>query len=229
MHGTISEMTTTIDAQEFLEQLGPTLFNGKLEDAAGAIRKRWNPEQITQLLQSPCPDVRKVAALGLALVGDRSTVRPLAIALHDPDQMVNQLAEHALWTIWFRLGKPEAVRLVKLGNRHLQHNNHYCAIEQFGHAIELDADFPEAYNQLAIALYLSDRFEDAVKNCRAALARMPEHFGAMASMGHSYAHLGCWGQAKKCYRLALAIHPRLEGIQASLTQINALLKETDAA
>jgi Tfp pilus assembly protein PilF len=47
----------------------------------------------------------------------------------------------------------------------------------------------------------------------------------MAGMGHCYAHQGQWRQARHCYRLALAIHPRLEGIQTSLDQIEQLLRE----
>jgi len=52
---------------------------------------------------------------------------------------------------------------------------------------------------------------------------MPQHFGAMSGMGHCHAHLCQWGEARHAYRLALAIHPRLEGIQVSLDQIEQLL------
>ena len=58
-----------------------------------------------------------------------------------------------------------------------------------------------------------------------ALAIVPQHFGAMSGMGHCHAHMEQWRQAKHCYRLALAIHPRLEGIQTSLEQIDQLLRE----
>ena len=172
--------------------------------------------------------MRKLAALALYLVGDRGAVSPLAVALHDADPMVTQVAEHALWSIWFRLGKPSAVRFVQCGSHHLQHNNACCAIERFTQAIQDDPTFAEAYNQRAIASYLSEHFEKAIADCKAALALMPQHFGAMSGMGHCYAHLGQWREAKHSYRLALAIHPRLEGTQASLDQINRLLHENPA-
>lgn len=225
MRTTPHQTVSTIDSQEFIQQMRPALCGGKLEDAAGLVRQRWSVHQISDLLSQPCTDLRKMAALALSLTGDRSSIRPLAVALHDQDPMVAQVAEHALWSIWFRLGKPSAVKLVKQGNRHLQHENHFCAIEKYSQAIEHDPQFAEAWNQRAIAAYLSDHFEKAIEDCRRTLALMPEHFGAMAGMGHCHAHLGRWSEARKCYRLALAIHPRLEGIESSLRQIERLMHE----
>ncbi len=152
-------------------------------------------------------------------------MQPLAVTLHDGDAMVSQVAEHALWSIWFRLGKPRAVCLVKAGNTHMHHGNYVCAIEKFTQALQEDQQFAEAYNQRAIAYYLSERFADSIADCKSALARMPQHFGAMSGMGHCHAHLSQWRPARHCYRLALAIHPRQEGIQVSLQQIEQLLSE----
>jgi hypothetical protein len=42
----------------------------------------------------------------------------------------------------------------------------------------------------------------------------------MAGMGHCHAHSKRYEQARHCYRLALAINPRLEGVEASLKQID---------
>ena len=214
---------TVIDAEEFISTLQPSLSQGRLAEALEYVRNRWTCPQILSLLEHKSPDVRKVAALALSLVGDRSAIIPLAIALHDKDAMVSQMAEHGLWAIWFRLGKPAAVNLVKCGNSHMHHGNNECAIEKFSQALNEDPTFAEAYNQRAIAHYLNERFEESIADCKAALALMPQHFGAMSGMGHCYAHLGQWSEAKRCYRLTLAIHPRLEGIEASLQQIDQLL------
>jgi tetratricopeptide (TPR) repeat protein len=225
MRSSPSLSSTTIDADEFLAKLQPVLSSGNLQNALECVQIRWTSCQICTLLKDPAPDVRKLAALALSLVGDRRAVLPLAIALHDPDPMVTQVAEHALWSIWFRLGKPAAVRLVQCGSHHLQHNNPCCAIERFTQAIQEDPGFAEAYNQRAIVWYLSEHYAKAIADCEATLALLPQHFGAMSGMGHCHAHLGQWREAKHCYRLALAIHPRLDGIQASLDQINRLLRE----
>ncbi|MCL2641298.1 MAG: tetratricopeptide repeat protein [Phycisphaerales bacterium] len=169
--------------------------------------------------------------LALALVGDRSAVEPLAKVLHDRDVTVSQVAEHALWTLWFRLGKQRAVHLVKNGNLHMRHNNYECAIEKFSQAIDADPDFAEAYHQRAMAYYLTERFAESIADCKTTLARMPQHFAAMAMMGHCHAHLEQWPQVHRCYRLALAIHPGLDGLAAAVRKIdraNLLPLRTDA-
>jgi len=216
---------TAVDADEFISTLQPSLIQGNVEAALHHVRQRWTAPQIIGLLRDTSADVRKVAALALSLVGDRQAIAPLAVALHDHDPMVSQVAEHALWSVWFRAGKPRSVCLVKCGNHHLHHGNYISALEKFSQAVQDDAQFAEAYNQRAITYYLTERFDESIADCKAALALVPQHFGAMAGMGHSYAHMGQWQQARQCYRLALAIHPRLEGIQASLDQIEQLLRE----
>src|ERR1041385_6091568 len=99
-----SAKTATVNAEEFISTLQPSLSQGRLEEAVAFVRERWTCPQVIALLEDKSPDVRKVAALALSLVGDQSAVKPLAIALHDKDPMVAQMAEHALWAIWFRLG-----------------------------------------------------------------------------------------------------------------------------
>lgn len=42
-------------------------------------------------------------------------------------------------------------------------------------------------------------------------------------MGHCYSNQRMWSQARHCYRLTLAIHPRLEGIQNTLSQVEKIL------
>jgi tetratricopeptide (TPR) repeat protein len=222
-------LTDPLSLDEFMSALHPSLQEGRIAEALERLGKRWTCQQIVSLLPQGSADVKKVAALALSVLGDRTAVVPLAVALHDADAMVSQVAEHALWSIWFRLGSPAAVNLVKCGNLHMHHGNYPCAIEKFSRAIEEDPAFAEAYNQRAIAYYLSEKFAESIQDCRAALSRMPQHFGAMAGMGHCHAHLEQWAEAKHCYRLALAIHPRFEGIQASIARIEEVLRDQSAA
>jgi tetratricopeptide (TPR) repeat protein len=212
-----------INPEEFISTVGPALSVGNVEEALAHVRSRWTACQIVSLLKDKSCDVRKVAALALSLVGDGGAIGPLSVALHDADAMVTNVAEHALWSIWFRIGKARAVSLVKCGNNHLHHGNYVCALEKFSHAIQEDDTFAEAYNQRAIAHYLSERFDESIADCKSALKLVPQHFGAMSGMGHCHSHLGQWREARHCYRLALAIHPRLEGIEGSLQEIEKLL------
>ncbi len=224
-----SEIVGAINPEEFINTLHPSLIQGCLEEALFRIGKRWTCPQIVELLKNKNADVRKVAALALSAVGDQGAVVPLAIALHDVDPKVREMAEHGLWSVWFRLATPAAVNFAKCGNTHMHHGNYACAIEKFTCAIQEDRNFAEAYNQRAIAHYLSERYEESIADCKASLERMPQHFGAMAGMGHCHAHLGHWREAKRCYRLALAIHPGLEGIQESLDQIGQILQDAPGA
>src|SRR5262245_24891628 len=104
-----------INPQEFISTVEPSLSQGRVEEALNHVRLRWTAPQVVALLKNKSADVRKVAALALSLVGEAEAIAPLAVALHDADAMVSQMAEHALWSIWFRLGVPRAVCLVKCG------------------------------------------------------------------------------------------------------------------
>ncbi len=211
--------------EEFIQTLQPSLSQGCIEELSRSIGNRFTRPQILELLRNPSADVRKVAALALSVIGDCAAVVPLAVALHDADVMVSRMAEHAMWSVWFRLGSPAAVNLAKCGNTHLHHGNFSCAIEKFTRAIQEDDTFAEGFNQRAIAYYLTERFGESIADCRAALLRMPQHFGAMAGMGHCHSHCGQWAEARRCYRLALAIHPQMEGIQLALSQIEQVLRD----
>ena len=113
-------------------------------------------------------DARKVASLALSLVGCRKCVEKLVGQLKDPDPMTNEMAEHALWSIWFRCGNTEANSHVAHGCEALSRREFDEAIIYFTNAIEADPVFAEAYNQRAIASYLTDQFRDSIDDCEKA-------------------------------------------------------------
>ncbi len=213
----------TSDAQELITTLKPALAEGNLADALEKVRKDWTTPELIDLLSARNMDVRKVAALSLGFVGDHRAVSALAIALHDKDDVVHQVAEHALWCIWFRLGKTNSVALVRASSNDVTMMNYDAALEKLTKALALDPDFAEAYNQRAIAHYLAEQYEESISDCQDALRLMPQHFGAMAGMGQCFAHLENYTEARRCYRLALAINPKFEGVEAALQQIDQIL------
>ena len=214
--------------EDLLSRLRPALVGGNLGQALETVRERWSVPELIALLKHSQVDIRKVAALALGLVGGKAAVGPLAVALHDGDPMMVQMAEHALWSVWFRLGKRATIPLLKQGSCHLNHGNYDIAVQKFTQAIEVDPGFAEAYNQRAIAHYLAEEYRPSIADSRAALERMPHHFGAMAGMGHCYAHLHEWAEARRCYRLALTMHPQAEGIAQALAQVEAILRDRGA-
>ncbi|HWB54975.1 MAG TPA: hypothetical protein VG722_12305, partial [Tepidisphaeraceae bacterium] len=151
-----------IDPALFVKQVQPLLAAGDPVALRAFLKANWSCPQITELLSCPNCDARKVAALALSLVGTRCCIEGLAKELRDPDPVVNQMAEHALWSVWFRLGTPDANHEVHRGTLSLDRKDYRHAISHFDRAIELDARFAEAHNQRGLAWYLLENYEAAI-------------------------------------------------------------------
>jgi tetratricopeptide (TPR) repeat protein len=198
---------TSIHPDEFVTAVKPLLETQDLCGLLQFLKSRWTAEQIVELLKSRHCDARKVAALALSLVGGACCLGPLSEQLKDPDPVVNEMAEHALWSIWFRSGSCEANHQLCKGAQAMERQELDESIGHFTRAIEIDPQFAEAYNQRAIAHYLQDHLEDSIADCRRTTELMPCHFGAWAGLGHGYAHLGRIDEALACYKRSLTINP----------------------
>ncbi len=211
---------TAIDPSLFVQLVEPLLEKKDLPGLLDLLKTNWQPEQIRDLLRSRHCDARKVALLALALVGPTCCTEELSHQLKDPEPVINDLAEHALWAIWFRSGKTtEANQLVCRGAEALNTREFKRAIEILSHAIRVDPDFAEAYNQRAIAYYLSEDYVHSIADCERVVRRMPCHFGAWAGMGHCHAHLDEIPQAIECYEKALSINPHLHCVREAVGEL----------
>ena len=213
------------DPRRFVRDVQPVLESNDVQGLTALLGKRYTQEQICQLLADDNADARKLAALSLAMVGRLDCVRSLAEHLRDPDPMVNEMAEHALWSIWFRGGTPEANDHLLRGSQAINDQDVERAAEHFSAALELCPAFAEAYNQRAIACYLQEQFDDSLADCRRAAELMPQHFGAWAGMGHCYAHLGELEDALHCYRRALEINPHLDCVAEMVGELERHAQE----
>jgi tetratricopeptide (TPR) repeat protein len=184
-----------INSDEFLRVVSPALNSSSADELARRVGERWTPRQLCELLHSECPDVRKVTCVVLGLVGDESVTGCLAAALRDSEADVSELAEHALWSLWFRGGNEQAQRCFKRGLAAMERECHEEALLWFHDAREADPDFAEAYNQCGIAHYMLEQWESALADCRRTAELVPLHFGALAGQGHCYAQLGDLGAA----------------------------------
>jgi tetratricopeptide (TPR) repeat protein len=209
----------SVDPDHFVQAVEPLLAANDLQGLHELLKSRWTVDQLAALLVGSHSDARKVAALAMALVGCRSCVNKLADLLREPDPMLNELAEHALWSIWFRLGCCKANHEVCRGSRAMARQELDLAVEHFTRAICLDPDFAEAYNQRAIAAYMQERYEDAIGDCRRTVELMPCHFGAWSGMGHCYAHLQRPVEAIDCYEKALQINPHLSCVAEAVSAL----------
>lgn len=215
-----------IDPNQFVQLVEPLLAKRDVPGLLALLKTNWCSDQIRDLLRCGHTDARKIALLALALVGPSCCTEELARQLKDPDPMINNLAEHALWAIWLRAGKlPEANDLICRGAQALTKRNFPHAIELFSQAIRSDPDFAEAYNQRAIAFYLSENYEKSIADCNRAIKRMPCHFGAWAGMGHCLAHLRKIPQAIECYEKALTINPHLNCVAEAVQELKKSLDQ----
>lgn len=208
-----------------IDLVSPALREGRAEAIAERVLSRWHPRQICPLLGHEEVEVRRVAAITLGLVGDASVVDDLLRSLHDPDLQVNRMAEHGLWSIWFRSCLPQAAEPFRAGIGMMAQDRYESAIVCFREAQGLDGNFGEAFNQCAIAHFFLQEWAESLEDCLQTLERVPRHFGALAGMGHCYAQLGELDRAAECYRHALAINPRMSAVRTAVERIESMVKK----
>ncbi|HEX8341100.1 MAG TPA: tetratricopeptide repeat protein [Tepidisphaeraceae bacterium] len=201
-----------IDAKDFVAAVQPALASQDWGRLMTLLKKRWTPEQIISLLHGDDADARKVAALSIGLIGQACTLPELARRLRDPDRMVIEMAEHAMWQIWFRGGTDEANKHLARGAELLNSQDIEKAICHLNKAIKISPEFPEAYNQRAIAYYMLERYTESIADCEQVVTMMPLHFGAWSGLGHCYLAMNKLPEALKAYEQAIAVNPHLECI-----------------
>jgi len=211
----------TIEPCDFVRTVQPLLERKDLQGLLDLLKANWTAEQIVSLLRCDDCDARKVAALSLTLVGCQACLPELAKQLKDPDPIVNQMAEHAMWAIWFRGGAtPEANHQLARGAMAMERKDIPHAISHFDRAIQFDPNFSEAYNQRAIAKFMQESYEESLADCRKVLSITPNHFGAWAGMGHCHAHLHHVPEAIACYERALSINPHMDRIREAIAELS---------
>lgn len=216
--------SAAIESTEFLQRVRPALERRDADALAEAVSTRWTSVELCWLMREGTADARKVVCLTLGLVGDMSCAGCLADGLHDADAQFNRLAEHALWSIWFRAGSGRAMPHFKRGVAALNEGRYADSLDGFHAAVEADPGFAEAFNQCGIAHYLLEQWDEALADCREATQLAGTHFGAWAGMGHCHAHLDDLPAAAECYRRALEINPRMPAVAAALTDIERRAK-----
>jgi tetratricopeptide (TPR) repeat protein len=217
--------TPRIDGDTFLTIVRPALSRCDAPALAQAIKARWCTRDVLSMLHHDCIEVRRVATTALGLVGDQSCAGSLTRVLHDDDWQLNELAENALWSIWFRSGAPEATQPFCRGVSMMAKEKYADAIVCFDEATRVDGQFAEAYNQCAIAHFLLSQWRDSLNHSRRAIEIVPCHFGAFAGLGHVYVELGHLEKAVQAYRRAVRINPRMATIAHAIERLETTLRE----
>ncbi len=213
-------MATYSCARGFVGTIRPLLETGDLELVLQCIRRQWSNPRLREFLFCECEESAKISLFCLSLVGTMEDCPAVASLLKHGDAYVSKLAEHAIWSIWFRAGGSERANLTlwqavaMIGEDRLE--------EAEAHLSALLArcpEFAEAYNQRSIVHFFRGNYEEARLDLEETVRLNPFHFAAMASLGHCSAAQGDWAEAMACYRRALRIHPRCEGLVSALQQV----------
>jgi tetratricopeptide (TPR) repeat protein len=215
-------LSSPVAAHPFVSAVQPFLEARDGRALTDFLRAHYTSDDLCSLLATPQADVAKVAALALGMVGDGCCVPCLVDRLADPDPVVHQMAEHALWNVWFRAGSPAANEHLCRGTRCLNDRDFDCAFKHFNAALALCPDFAEVYHQRGLAWSLLDEYEKAIADYRQAARLMPCHFGAWAGLGQCYAMLERIEPAIEAYERARDINPRIEGIAQALGDLRRL-------
>jgi len=180
------------------------------------------PEALDRLRAGTSPE-RKAALEVIAAVADARVTATVAACLGDPDPGVVTLAEATLWRVWGRSGDRAIDRLFADGLKVMEAQDWLGAVTVFSRVIEAAPAFAEGWNKRATARYLAEHYASAIGDCEQVIRLNPYHFGALAGQGLCHAALGQSRKAARCFRRALAIHPRLDGVRQNLTRIQERL------
>jgi tetratricopeptide (TPR) repeat protein len=168
---------------------------------------RYSEGTLARLAQSGPVPARRAAVFALGLVGGFSANAVVARSMRDSDPIVRNLAQNALWAIWFRADSPEnnasleQIRVL-IGGERLDD-----AVAAASRLIERAPKFAEAYNQRAIANYHRGNYTESAADCQRVLARNPYHIGALSGLGKCHLELGRRDEALRVFHRLLELQP----------------------
>lgn len=164
---------------------------------------------------------RRAAVLALGLFGGIGSNATVAHALRDEDPTVRNLAENALWAIWFRADTPENNQALERVQDLIGRGRFAEAVDAATALIARSPDFAEAYNQRAIAHFRMGRFTESIADCQAVVARNPYHTGALSGMGQCQLQVGRMSEALDTFRKALKLQPYNESLRQVVAEMEA--------
>ncbi|SFR04935.1 hypothetical protein SAMN04515673_103272 [Poseidonocella sedimentorum] len=153
------------------------------------------------------------AAAGAACppVADRSgeLARLFAAVRAAPDADAAAPLTRGIWAIWAAAPDATAQEILDRGMRRREGYDFPGAVREFDRLVAYCPDYAEGYNQRAFARYLQGDYAVALTDLDAALARAPEHTGALTGKALTLIGLGRHADASPVLRAALALNPWL--------------------
>jgi tetratricopeptide (TPR) repeat protein len=202
--GYVKELTHTLDLDRF----------------RAAVRARYTEETLSRLLeQSTDYSTRFSVVFALQYVGTFACNGAVAGVLQDDDPKIRELAENALWAIWFRADTDENNAWLRRVAGLISSDELDRAVELATSLVEKAPSFAEAYNQRAIAYWMMKQWQESITDCKKVLELNPHHFGAMSGMGQCYVEVGDFEHAVEAFEKAIGMNRNLEHLQEVIDQL----------
>ena len=197
------------------------LSDKDIEAFERGVMARYTEGTLARLARSGDLKARRAAFLALGLMGTFKVNEVVARGLRDPDPAVRNLAQNALWSIWFRADSPENNSALGEVRSLIGRERYREAEERASRLIGVSPGFAEAYNQRAIAKFAEERFAESALDCRRVLERNPYHIGALAGLGQCYLRLDRRPEALATFRRALAVQPFSANLRETVAALEA--------
>jgi tetratricopeptide (TPR) repeat protein len=163
--------------------------------------------------------VRRAAVLALGQLADFSSNAVLGRALLDADRGVRMLAENGIRMVWCRCGTTAQQERLRTIIELVTARRFEPAIDLATQLIAEAPSLAEAWNQRAVALFGTGRFEESIRDCHRALEFNPYHFAAATGLAQCHLQRHERASAVKCFERALGLNPNLEGVRAQLVYL----------
>jgi len=180
-------------------------------------------EEALARLESKDAAERRAALEVIDRLGDSRVSAAVAACLRDAEADVAAAAEAILWRLWSRSGDAAVDALFAEGIRAMEQQDWLGAVSAFGRVIDAAPAFAEGWNKRATARYLAQHYASAIADCEEVVRRLPQHFGALSGQGLCHVALGQYREAARCFRRALAVHPRLTSVSENLQRVTQAL------
>jgi Flp pilus assembly protein TadD len=113
----------------------------------------------------------------------------------------------AIERLWLQSGSATVDLLMERALISMRGKQYDLAVTLLKHVVETAPDYPEGWNQLAVALFRKEDYRAAVLPLQRALLLEPRHYKAVEGLGVLMRELGDKRAALAAYRRALLLNP----------------------
>ncbi len=187
-------------------------------------RSPWNKERLyRQMVVGDRPQRIKAAARLVVVGGQPQLLR----GLRSERAEVREVAQNALWELWFRAAGQQAYALTHAANEAINRNEVSEAMALLDRVVRRYPSFAEGWNRRALLYWHTGHYVRSIADSRRVLALNPLHFGAWQGLGMCQVHLGDYDGACRSFAAALKLNPHDPDLRRVLERCQALRRERD--